>query len=146
MFDVLKHRAAPTADHVIALIIDADQIEFSAIVIERDVFLTQQFHAMALEQRLGCAFRASVDFVITVAPPGAERARNLLNSKMQSSSGSFSPLMKSPVTIAMSGLSSLAIATARRTSSRGIKSPICMSLSWAIFMPSSSLGSPPICT
>src|SRR5689334_19550615 len=73
MFDVFKHWPARAANHVIALIINADEIEFSAVVSKRDVFLPQQLHAMAIEQGLGRVFRAGINLVISVASPGTQR-------------------------------------------------------------------------
>src|SRR5436853_2293069 len=72
MLHVFKHGPARAANHVIALIIDANQIELSAIVIECHVFLAQQLHAMALKKYFGGFFRARINFVIAVASPGAK--------------------------------------------------------------------------
>ena len=77
MFHVLQHRSARPACHVVALIIDTDQIELLSLVLQRYLFLPQQPHSMPMEERLRGIFCICINFVIAIASPGSQRCPKL---------------------------------------------------------------------
>src|SRR5919198_5479116 len=79
MLNPLQHRTSWSACHVVALIVDADEIKLLAPVLERRILLAQQSHAITIKQPLGGIFRVCINLVIPIAAPrpqwGAELAQ-----------------------------------------------------------------------
>src|SRR5260370_1106888 len=62
-----------------ALIINAHEVESSALESKLGIFLAQQLHAGLGVERSGFVFRTCVDFVIAIAAPDAERSAQMAN-------------------------------------------------------------------
>src|SRR5258708_2529456 len=74
MFDFLQHRSgALAAYHVVALIVDSEQIEARAVVFDYSALGAQQAHAFFVEDALRIIFYPGIDFVVAIASPDAER-------------------------------------------------------------------------
>src|SRR5689334_5667784 len=56
----------------LALIINSDQIELLALPAQRGIFVTQQAHAVSLEEILRVVLGICVDLVVAIAAPGSE--------------------------------------------------------------------------
>src|SRR5580765_4603205 len=75
MLDFLQHWAsALAADHVVPLVIHAQQIETGALVFDYAALRSQQAHAFFLEETLRFVFNPGIDLVVAVASPDAERS------------------------------------------------------------------------
>src|ERR1700693_767550 len=75
MLNLAQHRSRTlAARHVVALIIDADQVEAPAIVLDHCRSGPQEAHSLFAEQALGVVLDACINFVIAVASPNAQRS------------------------------------------------------------------------
>src|SRR5882757_2764486 len=75
MLDLAQHRTgAAAAGHVVALVVDTQQIETRAVVLNYSVLGAQQAHAFFVEDALRVVFYSGVDFVVAVASPDTERS------------------------------------------------------------------------
>lgn len=69
----LEHLHSTPAGRAFALVIDTDEVERRPLKLDFRILLTQQSHSVLREKYLRFFFRASVNFVIAVAAPNAER-------------------------------------------------------------------------
>src|SRR5260370_17378632 len=72
--DLLQHRSsALAANHVVALIIDAQQIEAPSVMFNNRVRSAQQPHSLFAEEPFRIVFHARINFVIPIASPHTHR-------------------------------------------------------------------------
>ena len=75
MLNLRQHRPGAFAgNHMVALIIDAEQIEARAFVLNHLITCPKQAHAMLLKQPFRVIFHARINLMIPVAPPNPERS------------------------------------------------------------------------
>src|SRR6266851_551638 len=73
--DLLQHRPSPLAvNHVVALIINAQQIEAPSIVLDNRVSGAQQPHSLFAEEPFRIVFHSRINFVVAIASPNAQRS------------------------------------------------------------------------
>ena len=58
---------------LLALVIDAKQVEGASLPAQLSVFLAEQLHAKFLKEAGGLGFGCRIDFVVAVAAPDAQR-------------------------------------------------------------------------
>ena len=126
LLDFLQHghrmrTIALAPRHVIALIIDAQQIEAGSVVLDDRARGAQQPHTFFAEEPFRVIFHSRINFVVAIASPDAERsaqAAQLGDTNVQRIA--FAREMKSPVAKEMSGCRPFAISTARAISRGGM--------------------------
>src|SRR5713101_6398451 len=73
--DLAQHRPSMlAANHMVALIIDAQQIEAPSIVLDNRISGPQQLHSLFAEEPFGVVFHSGINFMIAIASPDAQRS------------------------------------------------------------------------
>ena len=108
-----EHRGLWTFHHVVTLVIDADEVELRAIMLDLAILLAQQRHAMLPEKQLGLVFGIRVDLVIPVAAPVAGAAwRAIIRTRwiLRSTFRAFVPIKHTAVAAGASRFAIAAVA------------------------------------
>jgi len=108
------------ARHVVALIIDAQQIEAPSIVLDNRVGRPQQPHALFAKEPFGIVFHSRINFVIAIASPNAQRraqSAQLGNADVQRIAFARNEVSRNKE---ISGCNSFAMSTARAISRGGM--------------------------